>query len=192
MKVLDNGPKVSGYNIFLGIAIASAVIVSGLQIYTVTGRTSLAAGSVQMDKGIPYDLKYEDAMIGQARLVAEKGFMHMDLWQLIHYFHAEVSYQPDIYAYQSWKLPSLFAAERGGDCEDYVLFALAVLDHSFYDLRPMVGTFDGVGHAFLLVNDTQHEWLVDCIQAKVVAGGELPSEYHADMTFSDMLEGVYV
>jgi len=129
---------------------------------------------------------YDNVMVGAARLRAEIGFMHMDLGQLEYYLQHNVSYQPDIYEYQAWKLPSLFVKEKGGDCEDYVLFALAVLDHSQYQLTPMVGTFMGQGHAWLVINGTQ---LLSCDILQPLENGQLPPEYHADQVYNDMLQG---
>jgi len=86
----------------------------------------------------------DDVRVGEMRLEAEIGFMSMNLTELGYFLAHNVTYQPDIYQYQAWKMPSLFVSEKGGDCEDYVLFALAVLNHSEYHLVPMVGTFEGV------------------------------------------------
>jgi hypothetical protein len=176
------------------LAIA-AVSVSGAQICTFVSHQDFVTGSMDVDRNVTYDLRYENMAIGHERLETDKGFMHMDLGQLSYYFKNNVTYQPDVFAYQSWKLPSLFVAEKGGDCEDYMLFALAVLDHSYYNLRPVQGTFGGEGHAFLLVQvPWDHIYLVDNIQGVIQIDdtawndmGNLPEPYHSSEVYDDML-----
>lgn len=128
----------------------------------------------------------DDVRVGHERLEAQIGFMHMDLEQLDSYFHNAVSGQSDVYQYQSWKLPSLFVSEHGGDCEDYVLFALAVLDHSQYQLKPCVGTFEGEGHAFLIVDG---DILVDSVGFVQPMPSDFSEHYEIAHEYNDMLEG---
>lgn len=135
----------------------------------------------------------DDIRVGRARLKAELGLMHMDLAELKYFFQNNVTGKYDIYQYQSWKLPSLFVSEKGGDCEDYVLFALAVLSHTQYRLKPILGTFLGDGHAFLLVQEGSDVTLLDAMGLQSLEPAafndysRLPDAYTVDSTLDDML-----
>jgi hypothetical protein len=135
----------------------------------------------------------EEVRVGEARLKAEIGFMSMDLQELSYYFQHNVTGQQDLYQYQGFKLPSLFVAEKGGECEDYVMFALAVLDHERYELKPIIGTWCGEGHAYLLLDDGKDIWMVDTFGIRTIDSKAftdysfLPEEYAVGTVLTDML-----
>jgi hypothetical protein len=124
------------------------------------------------------------------KLVRDLGFMHMDLDQLRDYFQYNATYQADPEGIGfEWKEPRQFHADGGGDCEDYVIFALAVLDHSKYQLTPCLGTYNGGSHAFLLAYAFGSNYLIDTAGVRLLSDGKLPSGYVVSQTFDDMLRG---
>lgn len=171
------------------------IVTAGVEYMVIDNYTmNLATESVyDKDKTIPF---YSDVDInfGQQRLKAEVGMVTLNLTELDWMFK-KFEYIPDTYEYQSWKLPSVFIEENGGDCEDFMLFALATLDRQQYDLKPILGTYFSTGHAFMLVKEkaTDSVYLVDNGGVKKMKsdswdGSNLPYGYKIDCVYNSMLE----
>lgn len=183
---------------YIGSLVVFGLLVAGAEYAVIENYMSSVSEDDIYDTSterMANNLTESDIYTARARLAAEVGIMTLSLEELQDMFHKNFRYIPDVYAYQSWKRPSLFIKEGGGDCEDYMLFALATLDREKYDMKPILGSYAGEGHAFLIARDKDSGtvYLVDNGGVREMPSDawkcrSLPPQYEVDRIYGSMLE----